>query len=40
VLVNHESSIGAFILTVLYLIYLALLPFAYHIIPALIEYQP
>jgi hypothetical protein len=39
VLLNHESSIGDILLTALYLIYL-LLPFAYHLFPALAEYQP
>jgi hypothetical protein len=36
---NHESSLAAFLLTVLCLIYLDI-TFAYHIIPALVEYQP
>jgi hypothetical protein len=36
---NHESSIGAFLLTGLYLIYLVI-TLAYHIIPTLAEYQP
>jgi hypothetical protein len=39
VLMNHESSIGAFLLTALYFIY-HVITLAYHIIPALIEYQP
>jgi hypothetical protein len=36
---NQESSLSAFVLTTLYLIYLDI-TFAYHIIPALAEYQP
>jgi hypothetical protein len=36
---NHGSSIGAFLLTTLYLIYL-LITLAYQTIPALDEYQP
>jgi hypothetical protein len=36
---NHESSLGAFLLTALYFIYLVI-TLAYHIIPALVEYQP
>jgi hypothetical protein len=36
---NHESSICAFLLIVLYLIYLVI-TLAYHIIPALAKYQP
>jgi hypothetical protein len=36
---NHESSIGAFLLTGLCLIYLVI-TLAYHIIPTLAEYQP
>jgi hypothetical protein len=39
VLINHESSIGAFLLTALYLIY-HVITLTYHIIPALAEYQP
>jgi hypothetical protein len=35
---NHESSIAAFLLTALYFIYLVV-TLAYHIIPALVEYQ-
>jgi hypothetical protein len=38
-LMNHESSIGVFLLTGLYLIYLVI-TLAYHIIPTLAEYQP
>jgi hypothetical protein len=34
---NHESSVGAFLLIALFTL---LLPVAYHIIPALTEYQP
>jgi hypothetical protein len=37
VLMNHESSIGAFLLIALYFIYLVI-TLAYHIIPALAEY--
>jgi hypothetical protein len=36
---NHESSLGAFLLTDLYFIYLVI-SLAYHIIPTLVEYQP
>jgi hypothetical protein len=36
---NHESSIGAFLVTSLYLIYFDI-TLACHIIPALAEYQP
>jgi hypothetical protein len=36
---NHESSLSTFLLTTLYLIYLDI-TLAYHIIPALPEYQP
>jgi hypothetical protein len=36
---NQESSLSAFLLTALYLIYLDI-NLAYHIIPALTEYQP
>jgi hypothetical protein len=39
VLMNHESSIGAFLLTMLYLIHLVI-TLAYRIILALAEYQP
>jgi hypothetical protein len=38
VLINHESSLGAFLLTALYFVYLVI-TLAYHIIPALAEYQ-
>jgi hypothetical protein len=38
-LIIHESSIGAFLLTTLYPIYLVI-TFAYHTFPALAEYQP
>jgi hypothetical protein len=38
-LIINESSIGAFLLTTLYLIYLVI-TFAYHLFPALAEYQP
>jgi hypothetical protein len=36
---NHESSVGAVLLTALYVIYLVVI-LAYHIIPAHAEYQP
>jgi hypothetical protein len=36
---NHESSLSAFLLTTLYLIFLDI-NLAYHIIPALAKYQP
>jgi hypothetical protein len=36
---NHESSLGTFLLTALYFIYL-LITLVYHIISALVEYQP
>jgi hypothetical protein len=39
VLIIGELSIGAFLLTALYLIYLVI-TFAYHLFPALAEYQP
>jgi hypothetical protein len=39
VLINHESSIGVILLTVL-LHFTLLLSFAYHLFPALAEYQP
>jgi hypothetical protein len=39
VLMKHESSIGAFLLTTIYLIYLVI-TLVYHIILALAEYQP
>jgi hypothetical protein len=35
----NESSVGAFLLTALYLIYLDI-SFTYHLYPALAEYQP
>jgi hypothetical protein len=38
-LIINESSIGAFLLTTLYLIHLVI-TFAYHLFPALAEYQP
>jgi hypothetical protein len=37
VLIIGELSIGAFLLTILYLIYLVI-TFAYHLFPALVEY--
>jgi hypothetical protein len=39
VLINLESSIGAFLLTSLCLIYL-IITFTYHLFTALAEYQP
>jgi hypothetical protein len=36
---NHESTLSGFPLTALYLIYIDII-LAYHIIPALAEYQP
>jgi hypothetical protein len=39
VLIIYESSIDAFLLTALYLIYLVVI-LAYHLFPALTEYQP
>jgi hypothetical protein len=36
-LINHESSVGAFPLIALFTL---LLPFTYHLFPALAEYQP
>jgi hypothetical protein len=39
VLMNHESSLSAFLLIALYFVYLVII-LAYHIIPALAEYQP
>jgi hypothetical protein len=39
VLINLESSIGVFLLTSLYLIYLVI-TFTYHLFTALAEYQP
>jgi hypothetical protein len=39
VLINHDSSIGAILLTTL-LHFTLLLSFAYHLFPALTEYQP
>jgi hypothetical protein len=36
---NHETSLGAFLLIALYFIYLVI-TLAYHIIPALAKYQP
>jgi hypothetical protein len=38
-LITNESSLGAFLLIALYLIYLVI-TFANHLIPALAEYQP
>jgi hypothetical protein len=38
-LIINESSLGAFLLIALYLIYLVI-TFAYHLFPALAEYQP
>jgi hypothetical protein len=38
-LIINESSIGAFLLTTLYLIYLVI-TFPYHLFPTLAEYQP
>jgi hypothetical protein len=38
-IIIYESSIGAFLLTALYLIYL-FITFTYHLFPALAEYQP
>jgi hypothetical protein len=38
-LIINESSVGAFMLTALYLIYLVI-TFTYHLFPALAEYQP
>jgi hypothetical protein len=38
-LIINESSIGAFLRTTLYLIYLVI-TFTYHLFPALAEYQP
>jgi hypothetical protein len=38
-LIINESSVGAFLLTALYLIYLVII-FTYHLSPALAEYQP
>jgi hypothetical protein len=38
-LINHESSVGAFLLTVLCLIYLVV-TLTYHLFTALAEYQP
>jgi hypothetical protein len=36
---NHESSLGAFLLTALYFVYHSI-TLTHHIIPALAEYQP
>jgi hypothetical protein len=38
-LINLESSVGAFLLTTLYLIYLVI-TFIYHLFTVLAEYQP
>jgi hypothetical protein len=38
-LIINESSLGAFMLIALYLIYLVI-TFTYHMFPALAEYQP
>jgi hypothetical protein len=38
-LIVNESSVGAFLLTALYLIYFVI-TFTYHLFPALVEYQP
>jgi hypothetical protein len=38
-LIINESSVGAFLLTALYLIYLVI-TLTYHLFPALTEYQP
>jgi hypothetical protein len=38
-LIINESSVGAFLLTALYLIYLVI-TFTYHLFSALAEYQP
>jgi hypothetical protein len=38
-LIIHESSLGAFLLATLYLIYLVI-TFAYHLFPTLAEFQP
>jgi hypothetical protein len=38
-LIINESSVGAFLFTALYLIYLVI-TFTYHLFPALAKYQP